>query len=65
MVYLSRKPHKARGGDSQHLGAIGLPLHPGEGAFFLYRLDPHAGHASLTTIAAVDLPDFRMVFDQQ
>src|SRR6266446_10660629 len=29
-VYLSRKPRKARGGDSQHLRAIGLPLNPGE-----------------------------------
>jgi hypothetical protein len=30
MVYLARKPRKARGGDSQHLRAIGLPLNPGE-----------------------------------
>ena len=39
MVYLSRKPRKARGGDSQHLRAIGLPLNPGESDNFVL---PHA-----------------------
>jgi hypothetical protein len=34
-------------------------------AIFLVRLAPHAGHASLTTMAAVDLPAFGFVFDQQ
>jgi hypothetical protein len=32
---------------------------------FLYRLDPHAGHASLMSMAAVGLPVFESVFDQQ
>jgi hypothetical protein len=34
-------------------------------AIFLYRLDPHAGHTSLRSMAAVGLPSFGSVFDQQ
>src|SRR5712691_1465516 len=33
--------------------------------FLLSRLDPHAGHASLMTIAPVGLPACGAVFDQQ
>jgi len=32
--------------------------------FFLYRFDPHAGHASLMTMASVGLPDVDTVFGQ-
>jgi hypothetical protein len=37
----------------------------GMATFFLYRVDPYFGHASLTSIAAVGLPAFGSVFDQQ
>jgi hypothetical protein len=33
--------------------------------FFLYRVDPHVGHASLTSMVAVSPPAFGSVFDQQ
>lgn len=36
-----------------------------DASFFLNCVDPHPGHASLTTMAAVGLPHSGDVFDQQ
>ena len=44
MVYLARKPRKARGGDSQHLRAIGLPLNPGECEKSHSAPEPHGAY---------------------